>query len=59
LPPEFTILRTQTGGKSGVAWGPIDSVAWALMMALDSGGNWGNEFARLSADKTLDTQLKS
>ncbi len=56
LPPEFTILRTQAGGKSGVAWDPIDSVAWTLMMALDLGGNWGNEFARLSAAKTLDTQ---
>jgi penicillin amidase len=56
LPPEFTLLRTQPGGKSGVAWDPVDSVAWTLMMALDLGGNWGNEFARLSAAKTLATQ---
>ena len=56
LPPEFTLLRTQPGGKSGVVWDPVDSVAWTLMMALDLGGNWGNEFARLSAAKTLDTQ---
>ena len=56
LPPEFTLLHTQPGGKSGVVWDPVDSVAWTLMMALDLGGNWGNEFARLSAAKTLDTQ---
>ena len=56
LPPEFTLLRTQPGGRSGVAWQPVNSVAWSLLMALDLGGNWGNEFARLAAARTLSTQ---
>ena len=55
LPPEFALLRTQPGGASGVAWQPVDSVAWSLVMALDLGGNWGNEFARLVAARTLST----
>jgi penicillin G amidase len=50
LPPEFHILGTQPG-----TWTPQDTVAWALMMALDLGGNWGNEFARLSALQRIDT----
>jgi penicillin amidase len=56
LPPEFALMRTQPGGKSGVAWQPVDSVGWSLVMALDLGGNWGNEFARLAAARTLSTQ---
>jgi len=56
LPPEFALLRTQPGGTSGVAWQPVDSVAWSLVMALDLGGNWGNEFARLVAARTLSTE---
>ncbi len=56
LPPEFALLRTQPGGRSGVAWQPVDSVAWSLLMALDLGGNWGNEFARLTAARTLTTE---
>ncbi len=55
LPPEFALLRTSPGGKKGVAWAPVDSVAWSLVMALDLGGNWGNEFARLVAARTLST----
>ena len=51
LSPEFQILRVQPG-----QWQPQDSVAWTLMMALDLGGNWGAEFARLSAAQVLDTQ---
>lgn len=51
LPPEFHILGTRPG-----AWTPQDSMGWALMMALDLGGNWGNEFARLSALQRIDTQ---
>ena len=50
LPPEFHILGVKPG-----AWQPQDSVAWTLMMALDLGGNWGNEFARLSALQRIDT----
>ena len=55
LPPEFHILRVKPGGISGKPWTPQDSVGWSLMMALDLGGNWGNEFARLSALKRLST----
>lgn len=55
LPPEFHLLGVQPGGASGAAWTPEDSVGWALMMALDLGGNWGNEFARLSLARVLDT----
>ncbi|WP_090140006.1 penicillin acylase family protein [Limnohabitans sp. DM1] len=51
--PEFKLLGTQAGGQSGQAWSPEDSVGWALMMALDLGGNWGQEFARLSASQVL------
>ena len=55
LPPEFHVLEVKHGGTTGAVWEPEDSVAWALMMALDLGGNWGNEFARLSMARTLDT----
>jgi penicillin amidase len=56
--PEFKILGTSAFGSSGQAWSPEDSVGWALMMALDLGGNWGQEFARLSASQVLNnTQL--
>lgn len=51
--PEFTLLGTRAGGATGQAWSPQDSVGWALMMALDLGGNWGQEFARLSASQVL------
>lgn len=50
LPPEFHILGMRPG-----AWKPQDTMGWALMMALDLGGNWGNEFARLSALQRIDT----
>lgn len=55
LSPEFHILGVKPGG-SGLPWTPQDSVGWALMMALDLGGNWGNEFARLSAARVLNTE---
>lgn len=55
LPPEFLVLGAKPGGEAGAVWEPEDSVGWALMMALDLGGNWGNEFARLSVARTLDT----
>jgi penicillin amidase len=51
LPPEFHILGLKPG-----EWTPQDSVGWSLMMALDLGGNWGNEFARLSALQRLSTE---
>lgn len=51
LGPEFSLLGVQPG-----RWEPVDSMGWSLMMALDLGGNWGNEFARLSAAQVLDKQ---
>ena len=50
LPPEFHVL----GIKPGV-WTAADSVGWSLMMALDLGGNWGLEQARLLAAQVVDT----
>jgi len=55
LSPEFHILGVKPGGASGTAWSPSDSLAWSLMMALDLGGNWGTEFARLSAARVVKT----
>ena len=55
LQPEFHLLGVKPGGAAGSAWTPVDSVAWVIMMALDLGGNWGNEFARLSAAQVLST----
>lgn len=51
LPPEFHILGVNPG-----RWEASDSVGWALMMALDLGGNWGAEFARFSSLQVLSTQ---
>jgi penicillin G amidase len=51
---EFKILGTVAGGSKDQAWSPEDSLGWALMMALDLGGNWGQEFARLSASQVLN-----
>ena len=57
LSPEFQILRIDPREEAaqGRYWEPEDSAGWALMMALDLGGNWGNELARLSALQVLDT----
>lgn len=41
-PPEFVVL-----GVVPEAWSPVDSLAWALMMAWDLGGNWRNELLRM------------
>jgi penicillin G amidase len=41
-PPEFVIL-----GITPEPWDPIDSLAWAIMMAWDLGGNWNTELLRL------------
>lgn len=57
LSPEFQFLRIdpREEAAAGRYWEPEDSAGWALMMALDLGGNWGNELARLSALQVLDT----
>jgi len=41
-PPEMLILGVQPED-----WDPVDSLAWAIMMAWDLGGNWGSELLRL------------
>ncbi|MDE2396216.1 MAG: penicillin acylase family protein [Burkholderiales bacterium] len=41
-PPEFLILGLQPED-----WDPVDSLAWAIMMAWDLGGNWNSELLRL------------
>lgn len=51
LPPEFHILGVKPG-----EWTPQDSMGWAIMMALDLGGNWGQEFARLAVLQKLETE---
>lgn len=58
LPPEFQLLRIDPGplAAEGRYWEPEDSAGWSLMMALDLGGNWGNELARLAATEVLDTR---
>lgn len=40
--PEFLLLGLQPG-----RWEAADSLAWAIMMAWDLGGNWNNELLRL------------
>ena len=57
LSPEFQILRIdpREEAAAGRYWEPEDSAGWALMMALDLGGNWGNELARLTALQAIDT----
>ncbi len=41
-PPEFLVL-----GLQPEPWTPQDSMAWAIMMAWDLGGNWGTELLRM------------
>jgi penicillin amidase len=55
--PEFKLLGIdpKVSARQGQFWTAEDCVGWALMMALDLGGNWGNEWARLSALQVLDT----
>lgn len=58
LSPEFLVLGSdpRSAARAGQYWDEADSAGWALMMALDLGGNWGNEVARLSALQVLDTR---
>lgn len=41
-PPEFVLL-----GLQPEPWTPEDTMAWAIMMAWDLGGNWTNELLRM------------
>ena len=58
LTPEFTILGVdpRAQAKEGTYWQAADSVGWALIMALDLGGNWGNESVRAQLAQRLSTQ---
>lgn len=57
LTPEFHVLgaNPREEARAGRYWDEADSAGWALMMALDLGGNWGNEVARLASLEVLDT----
>ncbi len=50
-PPEFVIL-----GLRPEPWDPVDSLAWAIMMAWDLGGNWNAEMQRLRLSATLPVE---
>lgn len=54
--PEFRLLGVRAGGEGAAPWTAEDSVGWSLMMALDLGGNWGNEAARFSLAQVLSTE---
>ena len=41
-PPEYLLL-----GARPEPWDPVDTLAWAIMMAWDLGGNWTTELLRL------------
>ncbi|RZJ12830.1 MAG: penicillin acylase family protein, partial [Haliea sp.] len=56
LSPEFHLLGVKPGGSGGVAWSPQDSLGWLMMMALDLGGNWSTEFARLTLAGETDSR---
>ncbi|ODV10429.1 MAG: penicillin amidase [Rubrivivax sp. SCN 70-15] len=50
-PPEFVILGLKTED-----WTPVDSLAWAIMMAWDLGGNWSTELLRLRLAMTMPVE---
>ena len=58
LTPEFAILGEDPRAlaRQGTWWTPEDSVGWALVMALDLGGNWGKELRRMQLAARLDTE---
>jgi penicillin amidase len=47
-PPEMLLLGVATED-----WSPVDSLAWAIMMAWDLGGNWSSELLRARLALTL------
>ncbi len=49
LPPEFVLF-----GVEPEPWQPVDSLAWALMMAWDLAGNWSGELLRARLARQLD-----
>lgn len=50
-PPEFVVL-----GLHPEPWTPEDTLAWAIMMAWDLGGNWTNELARMRLSLRLPVE---
>jgi penicillin amidase len=50
-PPEFLLL-----GLRPEEWTPQDSMAWAVMMAWDLGGNWSTELLRLRLSLRLPVE---
>mgnify|MGYP002623606942 CR=1 FL=1 len=50
-PPEFLILGVQPE-----PWDPVDSLAWAIMMAWDLGANWATELHRLRLSASLPVE---
>jgi penicillin G amidase len=50
-PPEMLVL-----GVPVEDWTPADSLAWAIMMAWDLGGNWTSELLRARLSLTLPKQ---
>jgi penicillin amidase len=51
LPPEFMLTGTRPE-----SWTPIDSLGWLKVMALDLGGNFWMELARLDLAARLDSE---
>ncbi len=49
LPPEFVLF-----GVEPEPWQPVDSLAWALMMAWDLAGNWSGELLRARLAQQLE-----
>jgi len=49
-PPEFLVL-----GLQPEPWAPEDTLAWAIMMAWDLGGNWSTELLRMRLALQLPT----
>ena len=58
LTPEFVALGVdpRVQAKQGAYWHPVDSVGWALVMALDLGGNWAKELERMQLAQRLSTE---
>lgn len=50
-PPEFLML-----GLTPEPWTATDSMAWAILMAWDLGGNWGSELLRLRLARRLPAE---
>ena len=50
-PPEFILL-----GLPLEPWTPVDTLAWAIMMAWDLGGNWTTELLRLRLSQQMPVQ---